>query len=36
MSWWEFGKNLNIIEKKIEVWSVDAGTSAKQIHQRRA
>lgn len=31
MSWWEFGKNQNIIEKKIEVFSVDAGTSPKQI-----
>lgn len=31
MSWWEFGKNRNIIEKKIEVLSVDVGTSPKQI-----
>lgn len=36
MSWWEFGKNRNIIEKKIEVLSVDVGTSPKQINQWRA
>lgn len=36
MSWWEFGKNQNIIEKKIEVLSVDAGTSPKQIKKSGA